>query len=88
MKTTISITMDTDVLIGMQERTDNLSGTVGELCKAFIRQNPESKDMTENQRTKVENAKLRAEMAALQKELTEKQKKEEANEVVESHGVL
>lgn len=88
MKTTITITIDSEILYELKEKTDNISGTINKLLREFI--NLKETDLNKTTE-KVENEinKKKAEIIKMQERLDKIKRDEEKKkkEDIEKYGV-
>lgn len=88
MKTTITITIDTEVLFGIKERKENISGTINRLLKEYLNIKEDmskikkEKIIDDLNKKKIEIIKIEERLSNLNKD-EERKKKED----IEKYGV-
>lgn len=88
MKTTITITIDTEILYELKEKTDNISGTINKLLKEFINLKELKIDKTK-EKVEIELIKKKAEVMKIEERLENLKKDEikKEKEEIEKHGI-
>lgn len=71
MKTAVTISIDNEIMAKTRLRTDNISGTIQELLKEWIKNAPEIQEMNEIKKIKLQLQQKEAEMANMMKKIND-----------------
>lgn len=75
MKTTKSITIDSDLWLEAQNRTNNISATISELLSEWVKTAKEKPDLKDLEKTRAELESEKKKAAALSKKIKEYENK-------------